>query len=198
MEINISIGERLREERDALGKTQSDLAALAASMGVPGATRQSQAKYEKGLASPSAAYMAAMATAGVDVLYVLTGHRDGAVAQKVDPAEQVLLDSYRRCKPDAKANLIQTAALLSAGIAPVAAPKPKAKAAAPGGVPMNMSNVGDGNVQIGQARQTTVTPQAKGAVTVHGQYSEDSITNKGPISFGSGSINIEKIGGKKK
>ncbi|MEG0149197.1 MAG: helix-turn-helix transcriptional regulator [Comamonas sp.] len=155
MEINISIGDRLREERDALGKTQSDLAALAASMGVPGATRQSQAKYEKGLASPSAAYMAAMATAGVDVLYVLTGHRDGAAAQKVDPAEQVLLDSYRRCKPDAKAHLIQTAALLSAGIAPAAAPKARSKAAASGGVSMSMSNVGSGNVQMGPGAKVT-------------------------------------------
>ena len=98
MEINTSIGDRLREERDALGKTQSDLATLAASMGVPGATRQSQAKYEKGLASPSAAYMAAMATAGVDVLYVLTGHRQGGAAaassHPVSAGDRVLLDNF--------------------------------------------------------------------------------------------------------
>jgi transcriptional regulator with XRE-family HTH domain len=154
MEINISIGDRLREEREALGKTQSDLAAVAASLDVPGATRQSQAKYEKGLASPSAAYIAAMATIGVDVLYVLTGHRDSAATQKGDPAEQVLLDSYRRCKPDAKANLIQTAALLSAGISP-AAPKAKAKPASEGGMSMSMSNVGDGNVQIGHGAKVS-------------------------------------------
>ncbi|WP_304350095.1 helix-turn-helix domain-containing protein [Comamonas testosteroni] len=151
MEINISIGDRLREERDALGKTQSDLAALAASMGVPGATRQSQAKYEKGLASPSAAYMAAMATAGIDVLYVLTGQRDGAATQTVDPAEQVLLNSYRLCKPDAKANLIQTAALLSAGLAPAASPKSSAKSV-PSSVKVgNLTSSHDGVVQVGYA-----------------------------------------------
>ena len=151
MEINISIGDRLREEREALGKTQSDLAVVAASLDVPGATRQSQAKYEKGLASPSAAYMSAMATAGVDVLYVLTGQRDGSAPQKVDPAEQVLLDSYRRCKPDAKANLIQTAALLSAGLAPPAAPKSSARPA-PSSVKVgNLTSSHDGTVQVGYA-----------------------------------------------
>ena len=151
MEINISIGDRLREEREALGKTQSDLAAIAASAGVPGATRQSQAKYEKGLASPSAAYMSVMSAAGVDILYVLTGQRDGAAVQKVDPVEQVLLDSYRRCKPDAKANLIQTAALLSAGIAPAAAPKSSARSA-PASVKVgNLTSSHDGTVQVGYA-----------------------------------------------
>lgn len=146
MEINTSIGDRLREEREALGKTQSDMAAVAASMDVPGATRQSQAKYEKGLASPSAAYMAAVATAGIDVLYVLTGQRDGKGIPKLDAAEQVLLDSYRRCKPEARQNLIQTAALLSAGLPPAAAPSGS----------MVMSNLGNGNVQVGSGAQVSV------------------------------------------
>lgn len=73
MEIFSSIGSRLLEVREQLGKTQSDFAAIAAAAGVPGATRQSQAKYEKGLATPSAAYLAAIAAAGADVLYILTG-----------------------------------------------------------------------------------------------------------------------------
>ena len=57
--------------------------------------------------------LALLETAGADVNYILTGQRTEGTAS--DPAEQVLLDSYRRCKPDAKANLIQMAALLSAG-----------------------------------------------------------------------------------
>ena len=57
--------------------------------------------------------LALLETAGADVNYILTGERTEGTAS--DPAEQVLLDSYRRCKPDAKANLIQMAALLSAG-----------------------------------------------------------------------------------
>ena len=36
--------------------------------------------------------------------------------QALQPDEQMLLDTYRRCTPEARANLIQTAALLSAGL----------------------------------------------------------------------------------
>ena len=147
-------GERIKEERERLGFNQADFAALAE------ATRKTLFNWESGTASPNAAALAAWAQHGLDVLYVVTGERLSA-QPAVDAAEQVLLDSYRRCKPDAKANLIQTAALLSAGIAPAAAPKPKAKAkaAASGGVSMSMSNVGSGNVQMGPG--ATVTKQGQ-------------------------------------
>ena len=39
-----------------------------------------------------------------------------ATGAELDAAEQVLLDSYRRCGATDKQNLIQTAALLSAGL----------------------------------------------------------------------------------
>lgn len=111
MEINISIGDRLREEREAIGKTQSDLAAVAAAWGVPGATRQSQAKYEKGLASPSAAYLAAVESAGIDVLYVLSGKSEQVMKTALAPDEQLLLDSYREAAPAVRKAAL--AALLS-------------------------------------------------------------------------------------
>lgn len=111
MEINISIGDRLREEREAIGKTQSDLAAVAAAWGVPGATRQSQAKYEKGLASPSAAYLAAVESAGIDVLYVLSGKSEQIKKTALAPDEQLLLDSYREAPPAVRKAAL--AALLS-------------------------------------------------------------------------------------
>lgn len=56
-----------------MGRTQSDFAGIAAAAGVPGATRQSQAKYEKDLQSPSATYLRAIAAAGVDISFVVTG-----------------------------------------------------------------------------------------------------------------------------
>ena len=114
MEINVYMGVRLKEIREALALSQTEFAQIAGNAGVPGATRQSQAKYEKGLATPSAAYLAAIAAAGADVLYILTGQRTEGTAS--DPAEQVLLDSYRRCSSQARQNLIQTAALLAAGL----------------------------------------------------------------------------------
>ena len=95
MEIFISIGERLREEREAMGKTQSDFAEIAAAAGVPGATRQSQAKYEKGLASPSAAYLSAVALQGVDVRYVLTGEREVPQELVLNAEEKTLLSYFR-------------------------------------------------------------------------------------------------------
>lgn len=96
MEIFISIGERLKEEREAMGKTQSDFAEIAAAAGVPGATRQSQAKYEKGLSSPSAAYLSAIALRGVDVHYVLTGERDRArTVSKLTAEEETMLGYFR-------------------------------------------------------------------------------------------------------
>lgn len=145
-------GERIKEERERLGFNQADFAALAE------ATRKTLFNWESGTASPNAAALAAWAQHGLDVLYVVTGERLSA-QPAADPAEQVLLNSYRLCKPDAKANLIQTAALLSAGLSPAAAPKPKAKAATSGGVSMNMSNVGSGNVQMGPGAKVTKTGQ---------------------------------------
>lgn len=103
MEIFISIGERLKGEREAMGKTQSDFAEIAAAAGVPGATRQSQAKYEKGIASPSAAYLSAMALQGVDVHYVLTGERDRAQpAPTLTAEEQTMLGYFREASKEVR------------------------------------------------------------------------------------------------
>ena len=112
MEINSSIGERLREVREGMGKTQSDFAEIAAVAGVPGATRQSQAKYEKGLAAPTAAYMAAIAAAGADVLYVITGQRSGGYVPPpaLKPDEAALVDNYRHSPASEQALLRQTSA----------------------------------------------------------------------------------------
>lgn len=95
-----------------MGKTQSDFAAIAAAADVPGATRQSQAKYEKGIATPSATYLAAIAAAGADVRYILTGSRDGPEPEVLTSEERVMLDYFRQASgPVRKAAL---GALLSA------------------------------------------------------------------------------------
>lgn len=138
------IAIRLKEAREKLGLSQQ---ALAEHCGI---TARSQRNYESGERLPDAAYLAEFLALGADLTYVLTGQRDPLVPA-LDPAEQVLLDSYRRCKPDAKANLIQTAALLSAGIAPAAAPKSSARSA-PASVKVgNLTSSHDGTVQVGYA-----------------------------------------------
>ena len=103
------IGNRLREERERLGLTQPVFAELA------GAKKRTLIDWEKDVSSPTAVQLAQLAAAGADVLYILTGQRSSAQPAH-DAAEQVLLDSYRRCGSQARQNLIQTAALLAAGL----------------------------------------------------------------------------------
>ena len=85
-----------------MGKTQSDFAAIAEAAGVPGATRQSQAKYEKGLASPSAAYLAAIAEAGADVVYILVGDRSLPAPVTLTAEEQTLLGYFREASKEVR------------------------------------------------------------------------------------------------
>lgn len=131
----MGIGPRIKSERERLDLSQTALADLI------GSTKRSVINWEGGAASPPADAVARMADAGADVLYILTGTRSQAVAElDLLPAdERMLVDTYRRCNADAKRNLIQTAALLSAGIAATS----KSKATS------GQSVVGDGNIQFG-------------------------------------------------
>ena len=65
----MTIGVRLKEERVRLKLSQTDLGA------VGGVGKTTQINYEKGVGSPDAAYLAAVAEVGVDIFYVVTGHR---------------------------------------------------------------------------------------------------------------------------
>ena len=107
MDLFGSIGMRLREERENLGLSQTEAAAIADKAGVSGATRQSQALYEKGKRMPDAAYLSAIQAAGYDVLYILTGQRGIAPAPALKPDEVALLDNYRHCSTEGK-NAVKT------------------------------------------------------------------------------------------
>lgn len=86
----VHIGERLREERERLGQSQTDFGVSA------GVGRKSQFNYESGERLPDAAYLTGIAAMGADVLYVLTGSRDYVPTPPLSAAEQELLDLYRR------------------------------------------------------------------------------------------------------
>ena len=62
-----TFGERLREERERLGLSQTAFAEAG------GVQKRAQINYEKADRLPDAAYLAAIAAIGVDVLYVITG-----------------------------------------------------------------------------------------------------------------------------
>lgn len=107
---NLPIGERLSDERKRLGYNQSDFSALA------GITRKTLFGYESGERAPDALALAAWAKSGLDVLYVVTGQRQGvpapAPAQEQEaplaPDERILLDNYRHSPPEAQAALKAT------------------------------------------------------------------------------------------
>lgn len=132
--------ERLKAERKRLGLSQQQAADLVAM------TREHWGRCERGLAVLGGEGLAALASAGADVLFVLTGQRQEALPA-VDPSEQLLLENYRRCKLDAKQTLLQSSVLFAAGMAPVPARSTKVKP--PEVAPVSQRATGNGNVQIG-------------------------------------------------
>jgi transcriptional regulator with XRE-family HTH domain len=63
------MGARLKQERKRLGYSQREMGL------VGGVAANAQGKYESGERVPKADYLAALASVGVDVLYVLTNTR---------------------------------------------------------------------------------------------------------------------------
>lgn len=103
----MGIGDRLKEERQRLGLNQSDFAALAQ------VAKNSQLNYEKDERSPDAVYLAAVAGAGVDVLYVVTGERKLTSADSIPADEAQLLEHYRTLPAPVKVTLANLANTLA-------------------------------------------------------------------------------------
>lgn len=86
------LGERLKEERERLGFTIPQFAELA------GAKKNTVIDWQNGMSSPPAIKLAALAGIGVDVLYVITGRREGSNASTstdLPSDERKLLKRYR-------------------------------------------------------------------------------------------------------
>lgn len=99
-----AIGERLLEERKRLGHSQEAFAALA------GITRIPYRAWEKGKTAPGAEHLAALSSAGADVLYILTGRRNACT---LSPREAALLDNYRNSSGDGQEAIAHTAFALA-------------------------------------------------------------------------------------
>lgn len=100
----MSLGNRLREERERLGFSQPKFGELMST------TKQTVFAWETDRTSPTAVQLAALAAAGVDVLYVLMGARGGVVLK---PEEAALLDNFRHCPPEARDAIKATSDLLA-------------------------------------------------------------------------------------
>nr|VFJ49586.1 MAG: Helix-turn-helix domain-containing protein [Candidatus Kentron sp. DK] len=101
----MSLGARLKEERTLLRLSQTDFGGLC------GVTRQTQRLYEKGDRAPDSNYLATIAKAGADVLYIITGQHGPSGAgemlpntehrqknggeERLKPDESALLENYR-------------------------------------------------------------------------------------------------------
>lgn len=83
----MSLGERLREERERLGFSQADFAELV------GASRKSQIRWEKDESAPSADSISLWANVGLDVLYLITGQaqKSSSKTQKSSEIDEILL-----------------------------------------------------------------------------------------------------------
>lgn len=103
----MSVGTRLREERLRLAKSQEELAQMA------GVQRRAHIRYEQDERVPDAAYLAAIAAAGADVTYILTGRRERPATDLTDRARllsaiQVIEEGLgdKHLPPDKKAEAI--------------------------------------------------------------------------------------------
>lgn len=110
MDFSSLVAPRLTEERKRIGLSQAEVAETC------GISREMWGKYERGKAVLGSEVLFRFAAAGADIQYVVTGIRSGTVPA-LDTAERLLLENYRRCTPKAQANLVQTSALLAAGLA---------------------------------------------------------------------------------
>lgn len=86
----MSLGARLREERERLGLSQPRLGELL------GVTKQTVFSWESGRTAPDGFHLMALADAGFDVAWVVTGERDGP---GLSVREQALVDNYRALRP---------------------------------------------------------------------------------------------------
>ncbi|MBK1686218.1 helix-turn-helix domain-containing protein [Rubrivivax gelatinosus] len=91
------LADRLREERARLGLTQTEFGALGQ------VSKDAQLRYERGDRVPDAAYLAAVAGHGVDVLYVVTGVRSATFSDRLSSEQVSLLEHYAAATDEGKA-----------------------------------------------------------------------------------------------
>lgn len=105
-----TINKRLREERNRLGLNQDELAEIG------GVKRGAQINYESGERCPDGHYFSAIAAAGADVNYILTGHRAQPLTEPagLSREEAALLNNFRHIADKEGQQAVKKMALLAA------------------------------------------------------------------------------------
>lgn len=102
-----TIGARVKEERERLEMTIPEFADAA------GVKKNTVIDWQKDVSSPPAARLAALASAGLDVQYVVTGVRSAPMGGE----EALLLDGFRKMDSETKR---RTLAMVYGGTPPAA------------------------------------------------------------------------------
>lgn len=106
-EINLSLfSGRLKDARKELGISQSEAADLV------GISREHWGRCERGLGMPGGEVLAALANAGADVRYILTGRRDFDPPPRLTAEEETMLEYFKDAPKGARRAAL--AALLGA------------------------------------------------------------------------------------
>ncbi|WP_060417856.1 helix-turn-helix domain-containing protein [Serratia marcescens] len=90
-------GDRLRQERERLGHTQTAMAKIC------GVAFRTYCDYEAGKTEPKASLFEAIHAAGADVMYILTGQK--IPPQQISTEEQKLVENYRAMDDAARLNM---------------------------------------------------------------------------------------------
>lgn len=101
------IGQRLREERERIGLSQRAFGEIG------GVKANAQGNYESGDRVPAADYLAAVADAGADVLYIVTGQRTPIPATALAADEAQVLEQYRALPEQDKASVARLTTALA-------------------------------------------------------------------------------------
>lgn len=112
----MSFGARLAEERKRLGMKQAEFAARV------GTNVPKQSLYENGRRELRADYLARLADADVDIVYVLTGRR--GESSRLGPGPSDMLGCYFALPPELQQALEKLARSLCAHLQPPSPPKP--------------------------------------------------------------------------
>ena len=86
----MTIGDRLKEERQRIGLNQTLMAEKC------GVTKNTQLAYEKGERNPDTAYLAHAAPLGVDLLYVVIGERKPRPTDSISGDVAKFLEVYQQ------------------------------------------------------------------------------------------------------
>ena len=108
------VGERIRIERERVGKTQAE---IAKEMGV---SRKTQIAYESGTTEPKASYVTGLERLGFDFNYVATGNREGTAMQRViNSMPEEIYNALADLMPNQQAEILNKIQEIRAGNAQI-------------------------------------------------------------------------------